>query len=121
MPEIKKQSITVGTKYQKPTPEKSSKAKAIEASGQFVAPQKSKTIPSAAPKVIGILKNPATRAPKVAPIKRVGIISPPLKPVETQMKVKISFNKKASGRKLIEFGLKSPLKMFSIIFTPAPL
>ena len=101
MPESKKQSKTVGIKYQNPVPEKSSNPKAIDASGQLVTPLKSNTIPSAAPKATG---NPATvaiSAPKVAPINSVGTISPPLKPTETQIQVRISFSKNASGRKLI--------------------
>ena len=122
MPESIKQTATVGIKYQKPTPEKSSYAKAIEASGQFVTPLKSKTIQSAAPKGILKLKSDDKSAPKVAPINRLGTISPPLKPAATETQVKSSFRKNASGLKLIEFGFSKPLsKIRSITFIPAPL
>lgn len=99
--------MTVGIKWKNPVPENSSKPRAIEASGQLVTPLKSKTIPRAAPKSTGKPVSVATRAPKVAPIKRVGTISPPLNPKATQIQVKISFIKKANGEKLIEAGSKS--------------
>lgn len=111
----------MGIKYQKPTPENNSKPKPIEASGQLVTPQNSKTIPSAAPKGAGRPKSVAKKAPKVEPIKRVGTISPPLKPIATETQVKSNFKAKASGLKLIEAGSLSPPKILSITLMPAPL
>ena len=87
----------------------------MEASGQLVTPQNNITIPSAAPKGIERPKSEEIKAPKVAPINRVGTISPPLYPAATQIQVKSIFKAKASGRK-VPFS-----KICSIIFTPAPL
>ena len=108
MPENIKQIRTVGIKYQNPTPENSSKPSAIEASGQSVTPQNSKTIPSAAPKGTDSPKIVAQNAPKVAPTKKVGTISPPLNPKPTEMQVKSSFKAKPKGLKLMDAGSLFP-------------
>ena len=86
----------------------------IEVIGVFITPQKMETRPRAAPKP-GFKPNMvATKLPKVAPMKKVGTISPPLKPAASVMEVKIIFNRKASG-----FAL--PPKASSMTSIPAPL
>lgn len=74
-----------------------SNAKTKLAMGHFVTPQKIADIPTAAPKGIGRPERAAKVPPRAAPIKNDGIISPPLKPAETVITVKISFKIKASG------------------------
>ena len=87
----------------------------MEATGQFTTPQKSATRPIAAPNDGSSPKKPAAVQPKVAPIKKVGTISPPLKPVFIVMAVKSIFRAKASGCAL-PFS-----KAVTITSTPAPL
>ena len=65
-----------------------------DATGQLVTPQKTDTIPIAAQSCTGNPNIPATTQPKVAPIKKEGTISPPLKPAEIVITVKRSFSKK---------------------------
>ena len=95
MPESKKLRTAVVKIYGMPLKENISKAKNAEAKGQFVTPQKSAVIPIAAPKSAGSPKSNAAAPPKVAPINKVGTISPPLKPAATQMQVKRIFKAKA--------------------------
>ena len=57
---------------------KSSILNIIEVINVFTTPQNSATSPTAAPKQGSKPKNLPTTQPKVAPIKNVGTISPPL-------------------------------------------
>ena len=58
--------------------------------------------------------NVPKRQPKLAPIKKVGTISPPLKPAPRVRAVKMIFKRKASGATV-------PSKHLEIILTPVPL
>lgn len=69
----------------------------MEATGQFTTPQKSATRPIAAPNDGSSPKKPAAVQPKVAPIKKVGTISPPLKPVFIVMAVKAFSEQRLPG------------------------
>ena len=75
----------------------SSTESSTEASGQFTAPQKVATRQIAAANCAGTPRTGPIRQPNVAPIKKVGTISPPLKPADKVTAVKIIFNRKAAG------------------------
>ena len=62
------------------------------AKGHLVTPQKRDAIPIAAPRGAESPKYIAAAPPRAAPIKNVGTISPPLKPADTVITVKSSFN-----------------------------
>ena len=87
----------------------------IEAIGQFTTQQKRQTRPIAAPSLGSRPKRGAATQPKVAPTKKVGTISPPLKPKPIVTAVKRSLSKKAKGS-----ALPSRIAL-SAIFIPAPL
>ena len=82
--------------------------------GQFVTPQNTDTIATAAQSDGGNPRSEPKRQPKVAPIVKDGTISPPLNPAPRVMAVNNIFQRKAI------FG-DSPAKASSIRFTPAPL
>ena len=63
-----------------------------EVRGQFVTPQKRPIIPQAAHKGAGRPKRGAITQPRVAPVKKEGTISPPLKPAPSVIAVKRTFN-----------------------------
>ena len=66
-----------------------------EVTGQLVTPQKTAIIPSAANKDGERCNNKPYRHPNVAPIKKEGTISPPLKPAAIVSTVKSNFMRKA--------------------------
>ena len=78
-----------------PSPPNSSTLRVKEATGQLMTPQNSATSPTAAAKDGSIPSNGPTTQPKVAPTKKVGTISPPLKPAPSVRAVSRSLNKKA--------------------------
>ena len=82
--------------------------------GQLVTPQNTLTIPHAAHNPTGSPNIGAKKLPSVAPTKRVGTISPPLKPAPRVRAVKMIFKRKASGATV-------PSKHLEIILTPVPL
>ena len=64
--------------------------------GQLVTPQNSEPIPTAASRDAGKPKYAPIAVPKVAPIKSVGTISPPLYPQDNVKVVNIILSKNAS-------------------------
>ena len=68
-----------------------------EAIGQFTTPQKTEISPIAAPKLGCSPSRLPVTFPKVAPIKKDGTISPPLKPAAKVIEVKIILKRKAVG------------------------
>ena len=82
--------------------------------GQLVTPQNTLTIPHAAHNPTGSPNIGAKKLPSVAPTKRVGTISPPLKPAPRVRAVKMIFKRKGSGATV-------PSKHLEIILTPVPL
>ena len=68
-------------------------ARKIEATGQLTTQQKSATNPRAAPTAASSPIRDAATHPKVEPIKKVGTISPPLKPAATVIAVKRIFKR----------------------------
>ena len=86
----------------------------MEAIGQLTTEQNIATSPIAAPNPVFNPIIDATRFPNVAPIKKVGTISPPLNPAPRVSAVNIILSKNASG-------LILPVKAFSITGIPAPL
>ena len=84
-----------------------------DVSGQFVTPQKTLTIPQAAHNPIGRPNIGARKLPRVAPIKRVGTISPPLKPPPKVTEVKSIFNRQA-------YHGREATKLFAMTLVPAP-
>ena len=66
-----------------------------DASGQFVTPQNSATIPIAAHSEGEMWNTCPNTHPNVAPTKKDGTISPPLKPPPSVTAVKSIFNRKA--------------------------
>lgn len=97
-----------------PSAPKSSIDKNTEAIGQFTTPQNIDTKPIAAPKPELSPNKDDTAQPKVEPIKNVGTISPPLKPAEIVIAVKIILSKKSHV-------LALPDIAFEITSMPAPL
>lgn len=91
MPDSKKLTAHDTAKYTAPYAPNNSKLIKIEASGQLVTPQNIELIPTAAPSADGRPITPESVAPKVAPIKSVGTISPPLYPAATVITVRINF------------------------------
>ena len=80
--------------------------------GQFVTPQNKAPIPIAAKSgVLKCISEPMT-APKVAPIKRVGTISPPLYPQDSVRVVKTIFKTNA------KVGTAAPAKQAVIVDVP---
>ena len=82
--------------------------------GQFTAPQNTATIPSAAPKLAGMPSSPPIKHPNVAPIKKAGTISPPLKPQPMVRAVNTIFKAQAQGT-------AAPPMAAVITSVPAPL
>ena len=78
MPEKTRDEKAAAAKRINPFVPKSSTASTAEAIGQFVTPPKNTVIPIAAQKPIGSPKTDANVAPRVAPMKNEGTISPPL-------------------------------------------
>ena len=70
-------------------------ARQMDASGLLVQPQNSATMPSAAPSCGGRPSSGAATQPNVAPVKRIGTISPPLKPAPRVSAVNSIFKRKA--------------------------
>ena len=77
-------------------------------------PQNSATMPSAAPSCGGRPSSGAATQPKVAPVKKMGTISPPLKPAPKVSAVNSIFSRNA-------YGTASPLMAASMTAAPAPL
>ena len=69
-----------------------------EVIGQLVTPQKTLVIPTAAQRDGENPRILPKRQPKAAPVKKLGTISPPLKPAPSVSAVKIILRRKASGR-----------------------
>ena len=86
-----------------------------EAIGQFTTPQNMAIIPTAAANPGSRPKREPATLPKVAPMKKEGTISPPLKPAARVMAVKMIFNRKAKG------WLAFPSRAFATMCIPAPL
>ena len=84
-----------------------------DVSGQLVTPQNMPTMPQAAHKPTGRPKRGAMALPKVAPTKKVGMISPPLKPPLRVMAVKSILSKNT-------YHCCGLLKLSLIISVPAP-
>ena len=82
--------------------------------GELVTPQNTATSPSAAPKPGFIPISGATVQPKVAPTKKQGTISPPLKPAPRVSTVNTIFSTKAQGTAL-------PARAATMTCMPAPL
>ena len=76
-------------------PPNTSMARQMDASGLLVQPQNRAIIPSAAPSCGGSPNSGATTQPKVAPVKKMGTISPPLKPAPSVRAVNSIFKRKA--------------------------
>ena len=93
---------------------KSSNAMSIEVIGQFVTPQNTAIMPTAAQSDGEIPTIPPNRQPKVAHIKNDGTISPPLKPASRVNAVKIIFHINA-------IGFTFPPIALTITGTPAPI
>ena len=70
-------------------------ARQMDASGLLVQPQNSATMPSAAPSCGGRPSSGAATQPNVAPVKKIGTISPPLKPAPRVSAVNSIFKRKA--------------------------
>ena len=70
----------------------------MDATGQFTAPQKSATRPTAAAKPAGMPSSGPSTQPSVAPMKKVGTTSPPRKPQPRVTAVNSSLSTKAAGR-----------------------
>ena len=86
----------------KVTMQNNSKDNNIDVIGQLVTPQKSPAMHRAAHIEVGIPSKDPSVQPRVEPITKAGIISPPLKPQPMVSAVRISFMIKA-------YGLTSPL------------
>lgn len=82
-------------KYGIPSMPNNSNAINSEVTGQFVTPQKTAIIPSAANNEGERCNREPYRHPNVAPIKKEGTISPPLNPAAIVSTVNNSFIKKA--------------------------
>ena len=63
----------------------------------MTAPQKTLINPTEAAKPAGMPSSGPTVQPKQAPIKKLGITSPPLKPADSVMDVNKIFRRKAKG------------------------
>lgn len=96
-----------------PPPPNNSELKIKEVIGQFVTPQNKAINPRLAEKEAGRPISGPIMAPKVAPIKKEGTISPPLNPAPRVRVVKIIFKRKAKGNAF-------PRSAFSMIGIPAP-
>ena len=83
--------------------------------GQFVTPQNSAVMPSAAAKLGSSPIRGANVQPNVAPMKNVGTISPPLKPASSVSAVNRIFSRNANG-----LAVPSSTAIL-MIFMPAPL
>ena len=64
----------------------------MQASGVFAAPAKIATNPTAAKRSAGPPINAARRLPRVAPMKKSGVTSPPLNPLPSASAVKTIFH-----------------------------
>ena len=84
-----------------------------DVSGQLVTPQNTLTIPHAAHKVGEKPVNVPKRQPKLAPIKKVGTISPPLNPPPKVTAVNSIFKRNTYHAQLVT-------KLLAIISEPAP-
>ena len=84
-------------KAKRPPAPKSSTARKMEAVGQLTQPQKTATRPMAALKPAGSPRSGPITQPKVAPMKKEGTTSPPLKPAPRVRAVKAIFQRKAVG------------------------
>src|SRR4051794_23986862 len=76
---------------------KSSMAMRVQARGVLVAPAKTATKPSAAKRSTGAWRSRARAWPRVAPMKKRGVTSPPLKPEERVTAVKRIFHHQLIG------------------------
>ena len=95
-------------------PPNTSMARQQDASGLLVQPQNSATMPSAAPRPGASPSSGATAQPKVAPVKKMGTISPPLNPAPSVMLVNSILSRKA-------YGTACPATAAAITLAPAPL
>ena len=102
-------------KYTRSVEPKSSMLRTMDATGQLTAPQNTQMSPIAAAKPAGMASSEPMTLQRVAPLKKVGTTSPPLKPQPMVIAVRMSFQKKASG-----FACPSSMARL-IIFMPAPL
>ena len=78
-------------KYGNPSPPNISNAISSDASGQFVVPANSPTMPQAAHMEAGSPTSGPNTPPSTAPMHSVGTISPPLNPPPSVMAVSNSF------------------------------
>lgn len=93
---------------------KSSIAMMQQASGVFAAPAKTATNPIPASKPTGSGSQNESALPSVAPIKKSGVTSPPLKPAPRVIAVKRIFKAKSSGFELCT-------KASTIVGIPKPI
>ena len=101
-------------KYSIPSAPNSSTLRITEAMGQFTAPQNTATRPMAAVKAGGRPSSEPTQQPKVAPTKKEGTTSPPLKPQPMVTAVNSSFKSHAQPS-------VCPLRARVMTSMPAPL
>ena len=86
----------------------------MDVMGQFVTPQNTAIMPTAAQREGERPRSCPNRHPNVAPTKKDGTISPPLKPASSVSAVKMIFQKKAGGDTV-------PSMARSMTGTPAPM
>ena len=101
-------------KYSMASAPNSSTLSTTDAMGQFTAPQNTATSPMAAAKPGGRPSKAPAAQPKVAPTKKEGTTSPPLKPHPMVTAVNSSFRSHAHP-------LASPVRARLMTSMPAPL
>ena len=102
-------------KYQSPCAPNSSIASTSDATTQLLAPQNTPANPRAAPKPAGMPSSGVATQPKVAPTKKLGTTSPPLKPELRVRAVSRILTIQSHGR---AWPCSTAAAM---MFTPAPL
>src|SRR5690606_16238806 len=85
-----------------------------DAMGALVAPANKALRPMAAPAARSSPSKGAAQLPAVAPMKKMGNITPPLHPLPKVTAVKTSFQRKAAG------GSAAPARACSIVSLPMP-
>ena len=94
MPERTKQTMLTKVKVYTLAPPNISTLRTMEARGELVTQQKRPTRPRAAENPGSSPRRPPQTQPKVAPMQKVGTISPPLNPALRVMAVNRSFTRK---------------------------
>ena len=89
--------MQIAARYGKAATPKSSTPSKTPLIKLLVTQQNNPTKPSAAAKPASSPKSPPKKQPKVAPMQKVGTISPPLKPAAKVMAVKAIFKIKITG------------------------